>query len=462
MRLPRLSLLIALSAVVGGAAGAVAVVVRHADALGPDALLDGRTVPVDSALDTFVTEQSHRIGERTVLLDARDELIPTTLAELGVELDLLSTATEARRTPARRSLYQRIRRVLNGPPKDPWIVTPQFTLDEQQARRKLERLAPALRRTPVDARLDLEQHRRIDDASGRDLDIDATLIQIERSSYEEDSTIPLVFHYSPAKVAGRELPPIDVSRVLSSFRTSFAKRGGARAVNIRRGAELLNGATVVPGEIFSFNGTVGPRTYQRGFVTAPVIVHDEIDKGPGGGICQVASTVHAAAVYAGLEVLERRSHSRPSGYAPLGLDATVIDNKVDLRLRNPYDTALMIHAYLPTRSTIEVEFLGRDPPGPVVHEAQVIKRTPFLRRIVEKADLAPGDFKRSQKGAYGYDIISTVSLSLTDGTKSTRHYKSNYYPVPEVFWVGPGTPAATLPPLPDGAQGIEPEAADPE
>ena len=36
----------------------------------------------------------------------------------------------------------------------------------------------------------------------------------------------------------------------------------------------------------------------------------------------------AAGVLGGLDVVTRRSHSRPSGYAPLGLDATVIDGEV--------------------------------------------------------------------------------------------------------------------------------------
>jgi hypothetical protein len=118
----------------------------------------------------------------------------------------------------------------------------------------------------------------------------------------------------------------------------------------------------------------------------------------------------------------------------------------------------MIHAFLPTRSNIQVEILGRSPRDRIEHQAQVIKRYPFLRRIVEKAELPAGDFKRSQKGSYGYDIVSIVRLTHQDGSLSTRSYRSNYYPVPEVIWIGPGTPTTSLPPLPEGADGIEPEA----
>ena len=159
-------------------------------------------------------------------------------------------------------------------------------------------------------------------------------------------------------------------------------------------------------------------------------------------------------------MIERRSHSRASGYAPLGLDATVIDAKVDLRFRNPYDVPLMIHAQLPTRTTLRVEILGRSPEGKVEHTAQVIKRYPFMRQIVTKPDIEPGSYKRSQKGSFGYDILSIVSLTYPDGSRTTRQYKSKYYPVPEVIWLGPDTPESALPPLPDGAEGIEPETSE--
>ena len=335
MRFARPTLIVALAAAMGGTLGAAFAMARRAASLAPDAVLDGRALPRVSEIDAFVAEASLRMAERTALLDSLPDPIPTTFADLGILLDRARTAEAARRAPRPNTFAERIRRVFRGPPREPWVVTPAFRFDASRAHHELERLSPLVRRSTVDARLDLELHQRIDDAPGRELDIEATLSRIERGDRDEEAIFPLIYQYSPAKIKSRALPDIDVGHVLSKFQTSFAKRGGARAVNIRRGAQLLNGTILVPGATFSFNHVVGPRTEQRGFVSAPVIVHDEIDQGPGGGICQVASTLHAAAVYAGLEVIERRSHSRPSGYAPLGLDATVIDNKVELAVPQP-------------------------------------------------------------------------------------------------------------------------------
>jgi vancomycin resistance protein YoaR len=424
----------------------------------PDVAIDERVMVPNQSMDDFIAAQAARVGAREVYIDAGHELLPSTLSELGIELDVPRTLERARLVPIRSRLDERVCRIIAGPPLEPLKVQPAFSLDPQKLRARLQKLAIQVRRAPVDAALDLEHHRRVEATVGRELDVDATLQEIAAASRDEGSAYRLVYRDVAASTRLTDLAPVDVSQVLSRFETDFTHRAGARAVNIRRGAQLLDRTIVQPGAVFSFNRAVGPRTERRGFINAPVIIHDEIDKGAGGGICQVASTLHAAALYGGLRVLERRSHSRPSGYVPLGLDATVIDGKVDLRLQNPFDSPLMIHAVLPTRTTLRIELLGKNPEGPVEHRPQVIKRHPFLRRIVEKEELAPGSFKCSQKGSYGYDIVSVVTHTRADGRLTARRYASKYYPVPEVFWVGPGTLLSALPPLPDGAEGIEAES----
>ena len=60
-----------------------------------------------------------------------------------------------------------------------------------------------------------------------------------------------------------------------------------------------------------------------------------------------------------------------------------------------------------------------------------------------------------KRAVLGYDVVSTVRTTYPDGQRRFRSYTSTYDPVPEVYWVGPGTDPSALPPLPEGAQGIE-------
>jgi vancomycin resistance protein YoaR len=225
--------------------------------------------------------------------------------------------------------------------------------------------------------------------------------------------------------------------------------------NIARAAAYLDGTVMAPGETWSFNRTVGPRTLERGFIDAPVIVQDELEPGVGGGVCQVATTLFAASVLGGLDVVKRRSHSRPSGYAPLGLDATVIDGEVDLQLKNPYPVPIIVHAYLPTPTTIRVEMLGATAPGRVEHSYSVRKSDDFFRRVARHPELRPDQVKRQQKGIPGYEVVSTVRTRYPDGSERVRRYSSTYYPVPEIYWVGAEVDTETLPALPERATHTE-------
>lgn len=413
----------------------------------PGTDIEGRRAPVDQPFTAWLQRLAKRLAEREAYLTWPGAVRAFRFEELGVSLDV--QATEKTVLGAERRLPWR-RRILAlfglGAPREYAAV---FRFDTKKAGRLLARLATDVETAPVDARLDLGAHRRVDDAPGRRVDIAATLLALARAPREEGRAFPLALVRIAPSVTSEDLANVDVSRVLSSYETDFAGKAGPRAVNIARAADYLDGTLVLPGEVLSFNRVVGPRRLDRGFTWAPEIVNDEMERGIGGGVCQVATTLHAAAVLGGLDVVRRRSHSRPSGYAPLGLDATVIDGEVDLRLKNPYDRTLMVHAFLPSRKRIRVELLGHDAPQRTEQSHSVIERLAFSRRVTTYDGVSVP--KRRQKGIYGYEVVSHVRLVFSDGTVRNHRYKSKYYPVPEVFLVPPGFRLAELPPLPEGA-----------
>jgi len=417
-------------------------------------LVGGQVPPAQESLESWLERRSAPVASRRATLLTDSGVLELSFADLGLTLDPAQSALRARQAAPKPSLISRLRGMLKPNPAlyDAPLV---FRFDSERAAERLAALAPTLARDPVDARLDLAAHARISDSPGTELDVTASLVEIARGARDDGAVFEVFTRPIPARVTADMLRAVDVSRVLSSYDTDFTHHAGPRAINIATAARYLNGTVVAPGEVFSFNKTVGARTVERGFTFAPVIVADELEPGVGGGVCQVASTLHAAAVFGGFDVVQRRSHSRPSGYTPLGLDATVIDGELDLKLRNPYDSPLIIHAFLPTPTTLRIELLGRDSPGKVEHFAQVKEKHEFVRRIVVEPGFEPNQSKRHQKGIWGYDVVSTVRTTYPDGERRFRSYTSTYYPVPEVYWVGPGTDPSALPALPEGAQGIE-------
>lgn len=414
-----------------------------------DAVVGTRAAPAYGSVESWLAKLPPGALLDDVVLSAEEDHVAVPARELGFALDVDRTLTRVELATAERSWLGRLRRAFLPAPTRA-VVEPALTLDVPTATNRLLALAREYERPPQNARLDIAAHRRIDDVPGLALDVETSLARLERHD-PAGPVVALAFREIPAEVKSEDLLQIDVSAVLSTFETDFRKKAGRRALNIERAAKLLDGAVLAPGERLSFNRRVGDRTEQNGFVWAPVIVNDEMEPGVGGGVCQVATTLHAAAVLGGLQVVERRSHSRPSGYAPLGLDAAVIYGQVDLVIENPYPAPILVHAFLPSEFVIRVELLGAKGGSSIQHSYAVVERHDFYRRIVEDEALGFGEFKLRQEGGFGYDVVSLVETTELDGRDTVRRYPSKYYPVPEVYAVGPGTPSSALPALPDGA-----------
>lgn len=423
----------------------------------PGTTIGGELQPEGVALGDWLEARRVRLLDREAFFELPDHdgTLPVSAGELGIELDVAATMRAVRDELDRGNASERLYRVLKAR-RGEIDVPLSWSFDTERAKVALARVAPHVEQAPVDARLDLVEHLRIDERVGRVLDVEGTLQMLTEGERNELSVYAIATQPVAARVTSASLAAVDVSKVLSSFETKFGGTGHGRAVNIERAANNLNGFVVAPGQTVSFNQIVGPRTLERGFVSAPVIRDDELEPGLGGGTCQVASTVHAAVVFGALDVLARRSHSRPSGYAPLGLDATVIWGEVDLKFRNPYDTPLIIHAFLPSAGKLRVEFLGREPTGKVEHTYAVIRTHDFYRRVWTKPFVKEGKTIKRQRGIKGYDVVSSVRLVLPGGeVRPLRSYYSEYRPVPEVFWVGPGANLEELPELPEGAKHVE-------
>ena len=124
-----------------------------------------------------------------------------------------------------------------------------------------------------------------------------------------------------------------IKRSLASYSTFYSGTPD-RINNLQLAVKLIDGTLVPPGGTFSLNDEVGPRTLERGFRVAPVIIGGEYEEDVGGGVSQVATTVFNAAWEAGVKVLERNPHSLYISRYPLGRDATVNYPDLDLKFLN--------------------------------------------------------------------------------------------------------------------------------
>lgn len=129
----------------------------------------------------------------------------------------------------------------------------------------------------------------------------------------------------------------------------------SRVTNIQRMADLVRGAYILPGETFSINEFVGPRTRAGGFVSAGAIRQGHMVLEVGGGVSQFVTTTFNAAYFAGLDFDEYRSHTIYFSRYPYGREATIGIPYPDLILNNTTGHPILIwNTYTDTSITVSL------------------------------------------------------------------------------------------------------------
>lgn len=196
-------------------------------------------------------------------------------------------------------------------------------------------------------------------------------------------------------------------RVIGQYSTTTTANRD-RNTNIQLASECLEGKIIQPGETFSFNDTTGPRSEDKGYKPAGAYVNGELVAEPGGGVCQVSSTLYNAVVFAGLKTTERHAHSYEPSYVTPGEDAAVSYGGPDMKFINNSDTAIALRAKLEgslsSKMTLTISVVGipiledgvtysmhsekvadLDPPAPEYVEDQTLP--PHTEKVVKEADM---------------------------------------------------------------------------
>jgi vancomycin resistance protein YoaR len=238
-------------------------------------------------------------------------------------------------------------------------------------------LARAVNRRPKEASFAIAANGRVrivPSASGRRLDIDATARALLAAALSTDRReAELVVEAVEPRLTTEVARGMKVTEVLASYTTAYAGTYD-RIQNLRRATALIDGTTLAPGETFSFNRVVGPRTAKRGFRRAPTIVDGEYKDELGGGVSQVATTVFNAAWEAGVKITDRAAHSLYISRYPAGRDATVVYPDIDLRFENDTDNWIVVRGQA-TDVGITITLLGAPTNRRVVSEAGPLRVT---------------------------------------------------------------------------------------
>lgn len=250
------------------------------------------------------------------------------------------------------NMFQKYKAIKNPVEK---TIKLTFEYNDKIVEEMVEQIAKSTNKKPVDATITMVSSGKFNvtnDVVGKQLEEDKLKKDIKSKingvlSEDITSIVAPVVQVKP-KVSEAALKAINTR--ISRYTTNFASSAQGRATNVELATRSINGTLLMPGDIFSFNGTVGERTAAKGYQSAGVIIGDKIEQGLGGGICQVSSTLYNAVLGTGLVSVERIHHTISSGYVPKGQDATVDYGNLDYKFKNTYKYPIYIEGIASNRN----------------------------------------------------------------------------------------------------------------
>ncbi len=142
--------------------------------------------------------------------------------------------------------------------------------------------------------------------------------------------------------SGEELPRrvFEANSPLYNRETGWDMRYQENKVhNLKLAAAMLDGMLIQPGETFSFCRAIRRADRRVPYKDGLTVVDGKLTAAPGGGLCQLSNQLFWLFLHAPLTVVERHGHGTrdfpdPDGGMPLGVDATISEGWLDLKVKN--------------------------------------------------------------------------------------------------------------------------------
>lgn len=168
-------------------------------------------------------------------------------------------------------------------------------------------------------------------------------VRIAATSDDRETSVELV-EQDPQETV-ESLEALGVKEIISEFSTPLTNEP-VRTQNLVRGAEMVTGNLIKPGETFSLLEALAPITLANGYFDAGVVENGEHVEAVGGGLSQMATTSFNAGFFAGYEDVEHHAHSYWFPRYPPGREATIYVGAKDMKFTNDTPYGAVMQAFV--------------------------------------------------------------------------------------------------------------------
>lgn len=246
--------------------------------------------------------------------------------------------------------------------------------------------------------------------------------------------------------------------LLSSFTTTYRFRGTSgmdeasklncesRDINISKAVDLMKVIQLAPGKTFSYNKATGSRTEKNGWALANAIYQGSHRPEPGGGVCQLSTTMYNALLMANIKISARRNHSIPVDYVDDGWDATVDDGHIDFKFTNNTNDTLYVFCYITKNKSssrkkdIHVEVYGTAFPDGTVYKkrSELVEILPFKEETIKDKTMYVSDAPIVEREGRDGSTVNTFIDMYVNGSfvKTVYSATTTYEPISKQTRIG--------------------------
>ncbi len=399
----------------------------------------------EEGITEAVNARVEELKNCVISLNAGNQSVQTTAGELGLTCTNTDVVRQALYAGQRGNVLDRFKVQRYLEETGPEVLELQFSVDQEAVRSVIENQAGAMNTAAVDATLTLEDGSFVvhEGQDGYVINTDASVEKVVNYMSTDwhggNGGVILVTDVDEAQGDTEQLAL--VHDALGSSSTDYSGSNSNRKQNVKRGAELVNGTILYPGEEFSMQEIVVPFTEENGYAPAASYEMGSVVETYGGGICQVSTTLYLAVLRAELEVTERHNHSMIVNYVKPSMDAAIAEGYKDFKFVNNTDAPIYIMGYA-DGSEIGFVIYGhetRDPNRKVTYESETLTTTESTTELVADSSASYGSVTLESSGHTGYTARLWKVVTVNGEETREQVNSSTYNMTPNTYHVGTST-----------------------
>ncbi len=403
-------------------------------------------------VEDYFVNKNDTIAETTFYFTYKDAIATMSAEDLGMGYDASMLADQAYSIGRSDNFFANLHFIflayfqgLN--------LTPTYHVNDRELETALLPISKQVYKKPIDAVFTVENNKVTEfkpSKNGEEVDMPKLyqslkdrLPSLLSEQRVQTITLQLPILITEPKISTDNVNDLGITELLAEGTSHYRGSIANRVFNLTLAANRINGTLIPPGEVFSFNKTIGDVSALTGYKQAYIISGGRTILGDGGGVCQVSTTMFRAALNAGMPIVERNQHAYRVSYyeqdsAP-GIDAAIYTPNIDFKFKNDTKHHILIQTVIDeANQALTFRLYGtKDGREATIGQPVTVSTAPAPEPLYQDDPELPKDqIKQIDFAAPGAHVYFTYKVEKDGKVIIDDTFTSRYRPWQAVFLKG--------------------------